>query len=347
MARRRTVQVRESIEELQQLRAYYAGTPNAALMQLLLLLREDHSRTIAECAEICKISVRKAERLWKKYREGGMSGLFCVSEGVVEADKIPDPEGSVDSWLSKISPVLNQIGQVCERNGSDQWMLEFRNLLYALVPEADYIVFRCKSFGNDTEGEVPTTVAHRMILPSGQVRVLPAPASNMAEEHEIVRDARVLGIDLSRFHRSPHFVEIHLNPSKQSIQPQAPLAQIGFFRSGERGAFPGYAAERLEHIRPFLASFIRQMAVKDIPSHPQRQVMEIALETLARHSELTKTEKKILALLFSGQDYQAIADAVCNSVSTVRSHIRSIYKKLGVSSKGEAFAYFIGMLNQS
>ena len=140
MARRRTVQVRESIEELQQLRAYYAGTPNAALMQLLLLLREDHSRTIAECAEICKISVRKAERLWKKYREGGMSG--AMSRSYSGARPLSPVSKYEDDKVFTTPAVLNAVGEILENDDVCDAIKALRELLYRICPSVDYIAIR-------------------------------------------------------------------------------------------------------------------------------------------------------------------------------------------------------------
>ncbi|HSF88923.1 MAG TPA: response regulator transcription factor [Saprospiraceae bacterium] len=53
---------------------------------------------------------------------------------------------------------------------------------------------------------------------------------------------------------------------------------------------------------------------------------------------LTEREKEILACLIKGMSYRMIAESCFISVDTVRGHIRSIYEKLHVHSKGEAVA---------
>ena len=53
---------------------------------------------------------------------------------------------------------------------------------------------------------------------------------------------------------------------------------------------------------------------------------------------LREREKEVLSLLVEGHSYKTIATALFISVDTVRSHIRSIYEKLHVHSKGEAVA---------
>jgi len=62
---------------------------------------------------------------------------------------------------------------------------------------------------------------------------------------------------------------------------------------------------------------------------------EERLEKLAMEAELTERETVIMKLLYAGSTYQDIADYLYISKNTVKHHITSIYKKLGVSSKME------------
>jgi DNA-binding NarL/FixJ family response regulator len=55
-------------------------------------------------------------------------------------------------------------------------------------------------------------------------------------------------------------------------------------------------------------------------------------------SMLTAREREILNALSQGNNYQAIADSLFISVSTVRFHIRNIYQKLHVQTQSEAVA---------
>ena len=51
--------------------------------------------------------------------------------------------------------------------------------------------------------------------------------------------------------------------------------------------------------------------------------------------QLTETENKVASLLIQGKTYKAIADELCVSENTIRSHVKSIYSKAGVTSKAE------------
>ena len=54
--------------------------------------------------------------------------------------------------------------------------------------------------------------------------------------------------------------------------------------------------------------------------------------------DLSSREKEILKCLVEGMSYKMIADTCFISADTVNSHIKNIYKKLQVHSKGEAIA---------
>ena len=53
---------------------------------------------------------------------------------------------------------------------------------------------------------------------------------------------------------------------------------------------------------------------------------------------LSSREKEILKCLVEGMSYKLIADTCFISADTVNGHIKNIYKKLQVHSKGEAVA---------
>ena len=61
---------------------------------------------------------------------------------------------------------------------------------------------------------------------------------------------------------------------------------------------------------------------------------------------LTRREHEVLRLIAKGFSYQEIAETLSLSVHTVTSHIKHIYRKLAVGSRGEAVyeASQIGLL---
>lgn len=77
---------------------------------------------------------------------------------------------------------------------------------------------------------------------------------------------------------------------------------------------------------PSIASKVLKMFKKQLP------------ENISEEFNLSDREKEILKCLVEGMSYKMIADACFISADTVNGHIKNIYKKLQVHSKGEAVA---------
>lgn len=67
-----------------------------------------------------------------------------------------------------------------------------------------------------------------------------------------------------------------------------------------------------------------------------KMVVDQPLDSQVKAFKLSEREKDVLACLVRGMSYKLIADTCGISIDTVRVHIRSIYEKLHVHSKGEA-----------
>jgi LuxR family maltose regulon positive regulatory protein len=81
-------------------------------------------------------------------------------------------------------------------------------------------------------------------------------------------------------------------------------------------------------IRQFLAAFTRLLPPAEIPEHP---VVQIGLVEL-----LTAREIEVLGLIGQGLTYNQIAAQLVVSLNTVRTHVKSIYGKLGVDNRTAA-----------
>jgi len=77
---------------------------------------------------------------------------------------------------------------------------------------------------------------------------------------------------------------------------------------------------------PSIATKVLKMVIQQ-PSNPSENSFK-----------LSEREKDVLSYLVRGMSYKMVADACLISIDTVRVHIRSIYEKLHVHSKGEAIA---------
>lgn len=93
-----------------------------------------------------------------------------------------------------------------------------------------------------------------------------------------------------------------------------------------------------------LLDFIKETYEGGAPMSPSvatKVLKMMAEQSTSAKSELfhlSDREKEILSCLVKGMSYKLIADACFISIDTVRGHIRNIYEKLHVHSKGEAVA---------
>jgi DNA-binding NarL/FixJ family response regulator len=93
-----------------------------------------------------------------------------------------------------------------------------------------------------------------------------------------------------------------------------------------------------------ILSSIREIFEGGAPMSPiiASKVLRIFKSNLSSQTDssfnLSSREKEILKCLVEGMSYKMIADTCFISADTVNGHIKNIYKKLQVHSKGEAVA---------
>lgn len=94
---------------------------------------------------------------------------------------------------------------------------------------------------------------------------------------------------------------------------------------------------------PRLLAAIRDAAAGGAPMSPEiaRKVVGYLQRSAPRvasapASSLTPQEVRVLQLLADGHSYTAVAEQLAISVNTVRTHIRSVYEKLHVSTRSGA-----------
>ena len=84
---------------------------------------------------------------------------------------------------------------------------------------------------------------------------------------------------------------------------------------------------------PMTGSIARKLVLSFQTNMPQRQSRESV--------DLPPREREVLELLARGYLYKEIADALTISIPTVNTHIRRIYEKLHVQSRGRAVAKYV------
>jgi DNA-binding NarL/FixJ family response regulator len=113
------------------------------------------------------------------------------------------------------------------------------------------------------------------------------------------------------------FQSILAGASGYILKSTSPSRILDFIKETYEGGAP---------MSPSVATKVLKMVSSQSPS------------TKVHSFNLSDREKEILSCLVKGMSYKLIADACFISIDTVRGHIRNIYEKLHVHSKGEAVA---------
>lgn len=71
-----------------------------------------------------------------------------------------------------------------------------------------------------------------------------------------------------------------------------------------------------------------------------KQIAEVRFSAFCDQHDISAREREVLDLLLDGQDNRAIANDLFISVGTVKSHVHTIFRKCGVSSRSELLQSF-------
>ncbi len=86
-----------------------------------------------------------------------------------------------------------------------------------------------------------------------------------------------------------------------------------------------------QYYRHKFAHFDEQFVAK-LLSNPQ-------VPELLKISPLTQREWQVLGLIYSGYSNEQISDELQVATTTIKTHIRNLYQKIGVANRNEAITY--------
>ena len=108
-----------------------------------------------------------------------------------------------------------------------------------------------------------------------------------------------------------------------------------FLESGARCMPLLLLALKSEKLSAEAQNFIQKL-LRSVPAQDYAQVSPPEIEALSASASISQREREVLDLLSYGCTNGEIAEKLCISASTVKTHLGHIYEKLGVNSRGQA-----------
>ena len=358
MARKRSVEIREELEELEQLRRYYAGKPQEGRLLFLCFLKEDPTCSIIEASRKAGLSERRGERLWGTYRKKGLKGMLERREwGESEEDGMQtgattDGESGAHSFSegSSFFTFMCEVARIAEMTDVKEWLFGLRRALLRFLPDVDHIILNIQhslELSNLPQGFSDTIYRHHVLPDGTYVSTFKNPdgdGSPVVEPHQrILQEGKSQGIPFDRYH-PPVCLDLYLDSGKRTLHQLDDyftyLGTVILLRSIDRSPFPPSLSDNAEKLRPVLSYIFSGFIARRHQSNEIEYTVQKVFARMKSEQRLTIRETNVLRLEVYGHSYREIADILNISLSTVKTHIRSAYKKLGVGSISEVFGKF-------
>lgn len=145
-------------------------------------------------------------------------------------------------------------------------------------------------------------------------------------------------ISRRRFERTEFFNDflatdgLHFGVNYYAYSSGRNIGDLRIWRSAKREDFSYRDLEILNALGPAFTNAMRACRTAEQYSDGEMQLLN-AMEGVALKTGLTSREKEIAVAVLVGNSDREIAEAMCIAVSTVRTHLKHIYRKLEISGR--------------
>jgi DNA-binding CsgD family transcriptional regulator len=124
---------------------------------------------------------------------------------------------------------------------------------------------------------------------------------------------------------------LHYGLNLHVFEGDCPVADWRIWRNRRREAFDRHGLEILDLFAPHLRNTMR--VAKLLSERKSRQSTELSVATIRAATALSEREAQIAYHAVLGKADREIAQALFVSIATIRTHLRHIYRKLGVGNR--------------
>jgi DNA-binding CsgD family transcriptional regulator len=147
-------------------------------------------------------------------------------------------------------------------------------------------------------------------------------------------------IDRPRFERTEFFNDflsrdgLHYGMNFYAYAGGHSIGDLRIWRGRNKEDFTRRDVQLLDAIGVAFTQALLNCRLAKSPNEQPANVEVLArIERIGKKASLTPRQKEIVAAILYGNSDRTIADELCISLPTVRTHVQTIYQKLGVSSR--------------
>lgn len=337
----KTKRIHESVSELLRLVSCVASQAARNRLDLLILFRENPGATTHDAAAKLGISERTIRRWWKRYEEKGLRSLLGDAERV--AFESNDHTSGDNAPVVPIE-VVHFLNALPRSSDTFAWAEAVSTALIRLLHDVDRVsVIVDLDLKPDASSAEPTAVTftRHVDLHSGakpRVRLVTAQVDRESGSR-VVQEAVRNGFPVDRYH-TPIVFDFELESGDY-------VGSIVLWRDRDKHDISVRTIELLRSLHPFLLFLLTDCIARKQSSDPSFQAFTGLVERICNDGRLTPREHEVLLQRLAGLDYDAIAERMHVSVSTVRKHASNLHHKTDTHTLTELFArYFSPYLDR-
>jgi DNA-binding CsgD family transcriptional regulator len=332
--------IRESVDQLHWMLDRQQSERQQARIRMLLLLKEDETKTFVQVARMTDRSERMVRRWWKIYQEGGTEALLKGAPGaVVDRPSVrePIPLEQTEAKQGKVGPQFLSFLNALPHSGDTlEWIEKFRELFIRLFSDIDRVSINIDIDAELTnwKGAPVTYVTQNVSLESDmpvhlQTTVDVGSSSPGKVIGAAMRRQRAM---LEKFN-PPHQFDYHTGEG-------AYLGTILLWRQKNTGPISRETLETIEDLTPFFTFMLTDCIARRQMEDPGVRIFTNTLATIAEKEKLTHRQQEVLTHCLLGRTHMQAADALNISLHAVRGHVRAIHARTGTHTLLELFARY-------
>ncbi len=351
MAGRKRPEIPGSSEELRAALFACRGKSVEHILLLLLHIKENPSQSIREISRHFGLSERTVYRRLQSYQKLGLRGLLA-EHGISdpgeqtgeESAQTPAETNGTNGKQEALPPLLNRrtlafLNRLPVSADTVEWGRTFKRLLCELFDDVDHVALNIRTTLDLIN---PTTnrpgQVHRQSVFSHRKKEKKISVVHDTEGQRRWEKLYEEGV------RNGFPAEDYREPTGFDYYYQTTGSYIGtilLFSRRENPPISPQTITLMEELRPFFLFILSDHIARHRMVHPEDVLFRDLVTRIGDNARLSEREKEILMLLVLAYSYSEIASCLFISVKTVESHVKAIYRKIGVQNLKEVFARYI------